>query len=230
MPSFFHLTISLAGKRQHQALVHISLVIHSLLDALETALANAGYTFHPTLLSGLADGGDMIGATSLLGWQKEREARLATLIGVFPFEREDYLQTIDDKAQFEALLATCESKIFLDGYYLPDQQNADNIASKASRAAAYRQQAQYLVSAGDLLLAIADETEPSKAGGTLETVEKALKNGVPVLFLSLRNIKLYLLKKSEHFTLLCTGDKHILQSDGAGISDCLMDIFKPQVV
>ena len=220
-----HLSISLAGKRQHQNLPQASAAINDLLNALEAAGIIAGCTFQPNILSGLADGGDMIGAAALLHWREQQRDRKATLTGVFPFERDGYLQTITAKAQFETLLAACNQRIFLDGRYLPDVEGADNTLAKECRAAAYRQQARYLVEAGDVLLAIADETETGKAGGTLETVDLALSRSMMVVFLSLCSLELYLLTSAGQFTRLRAGDTEGLTCGAAGIAEALIKTF-----
>lgn len=139
------------------------------------------------LLTGLADGADQLAATTFVADRRGRVRR--ALAAVLPFDAFTYRDRspVEDKQGFDTLLADCEHVIELDGRYLPDPPPGapPDDFPKRCRARAYRAQAAVLLRQCDLLIAIADPAHQGRAGGTRETMERALALDIPVLFLPL---------------------------------------------
>ena len=170
---------SVAAKRIYPGLTSHSSVISDFFNALVImVLSRPGSCL--TMQNGLADGGDMLIADAFVNnslWPTP----VLKLHGIFPFKQDDYLKTINDREHFNLLLGFCDELFCPDTTYVEGK----NPVAVQARARAYRAQASRLFSPCDFLMALADEHDEPKAGGTTETIELALNNKIPVIFISL---------------------------------------------
>ncbi len=140
---------------------------------LETLFKDLKKTLKETpiyLLSPLADGADRVTANVALKHDIK-------LIVPLPFEEEEYLKdfSAESKKSFEKLLAQSERKYFV-GYHT---QNSD--ANFSNRDAQYQAVGEHIAVSCNLLIALWDEKELNKIGGTTEIVKykrKVLSKGL----------------------------------------------------
>lgn len=78
---------------------------------------------------------------------------------------------------FDELVQECTYVLALDGVY------QSGPAGSSERKRLYRAQSTFLLRHADLLIAVADPQKAGEAGGTLETLRKALLFGLPVVFI-----------------------------------------------
>jgi len=150
------------------------------------------------LVTGLCEGADTVAAEALAALTVAADAPptghpaaitaasacLETkLAAVLPFDLPAYRagRRPAFRADFDRQAARCAYIVALDGHYAKPEPDTPQAADR--RARGYRAQSALLLRHADLLLAAADPTAPGKAGGTLETVHRALALGIPVLFI-----------------------------------------------
>lgn len=104
------------------------------------------------------------------------------LAAVLPFDFLSYRasRTPEFRAEFDRQAERCGYILTLDGLYA--KPDPDEELAHKRRARGYRSQSAVLLRHGDLLVAAANPDDPAKAGGTLETVDRALDFGLPVVF------------------------------------------------
>lgn len=199
-------TISVAGKRKdyrlNDCLPHLSELFRCILGT------NPFLLLH--LQTGLADGADQSTMRILIEFAKLSNANIFTT-GILPFAKADYLKTIKDQTLFETLSSQCNRLIVLDGKYLPDDLTNPTPA-KTARNKAYRQLALFLIQSGDVLLAIADENDELKPGGTLETIRQSLSEDIPVIFWSLSKEAFFWLTNISEFEKISATEVTLKQS------------------
>jgi hypothetical protein len=151
------------------------------------------------LITGLAEGADEMATGAL----DRINTTLVTpeLAAVIPFGVEDYRSTRPTEflSRFDRNIERCTYVLALDGNYQPGDEG------KNTRARAYRAQATTLLRHSDILLAVADLNEPTRLGGTIETIKAALASSLPVLLIDVIN-----------------GNSRLLEP-GADISDALVE-------
>lgn len=103
-------------------------------------------------------------------------ANLTALLGTQPLDAHIDARVAECTASFNALLPHCSYVLALDGKYVAGPGGHHH------RARLYRAQATFLLRHVDVLLAVADPAKPARPGGTLETVQRALSFGLPVIF------------------------------------------------
>lgn len=133
----------------------------------------------PTLqiVTGLAEGADELAAEAPK--RLEKEPVTFELAAVLPFDWQTYRDSRQPGFQksFEDLYKSCDWVLELDGRYGPSESD------KPYRGKAYRAQATLLLRNCDILVAMADLSQQSKAGGTQETIQAALSFGLPVVLI-----------------------------------------------
>ena len=202
------LRVALAGNRKLQAESELRARLKEVFSALETtllALAQKARTERGArnyyaeaapairLISGLADGADQIGSDAFLSGRSDRVRR--EISAVFPFGVDTYRDrsAIENKERFGTLLAECRYVFELDGS-IGDPAAPHDRVSRAARAAAYRAQSATLLRQADLLIAIENPQAEGKAGGTRETIGRALALGVPVIYVPLGEERIAVLR------------------------------------
>ncbi|MDP1564278.1 MAG: hypothetical protein Q8M16_23110 [Pirellulaceae bacterium] len=118
------------------------------------------------------------------------------LAAVLPFDVATYRRSRPDwfRAEFDRQLQRCAWVVTLDGIYdKPDTQTLNAMPAaqrevrdglaRIRRGRAYRAQSAFLLRHSDILIAATNPDNPTKAGGTLETVREALQFQMPVVFI-----------------------------------------------
>jgi hypothetical protein len=190
------LRIAVAGNRKLGPEPGVYARLQTVFAAIEVALAEAvgGSGQAPPVLrlvSGLADGADQLASAVFLAGRTKRVRR--SIAAVLPFDIATYRDRspVEDKASFEELLGHCDYVVELDGRF---DDSATSETSAAERAIAYRKQSETLLSRADILLAIEDPNAQGRAGGTRETIERALTASIPVVYLPLRDDSIAVLR------------------------------------
>jgi len=177
-----HITIAFAGNRHHPNLHEITAELTTVLNKLEEQTLATSIT----LLNGLADGADRIAQDTFNNWVSQRATTKITE-AILPFAVDDYLKAIDDKEHFTRLLSTCSKVIALQGTFAEAGPQYTAEQATEIRNTAYQQQADYMLNRCNLLIAAIDLTATGKSGGTLDTIVKAQKKGLPVIRIALSN-------------------------------------------
>ena len=142
------------------------------------------------LVTGLAEGADDLAVEALDGF--DSSAIATELAAVLPAPLADYRATRPEpyRARFDELAQRCSYVQTLDGKHRKlnaeerDQFSAaERFQIDQRRSLSYRAQSEMLLRHSDLIVAVADTLQASKAGGTLETVRKALEFRLPVVLL-----------------------------------------------
>ncbi len=159
------------------------------------------------LVTGLCEGADALAAQVLervrispdSATPREQDTRrLETeLAAVLPFDVVSYRQSrpVAFQAEFDRQLSRCAWILALDGIY--EKPDPDTALAKSRRARAYRAQSSFILRQSDLLVAAANPDEPSRAGGTLETVRAALAFELPVVFIHIGNGSVHLIAPDD---------------------------------
>lgn len=145
------------------------------------------------VVTGLCEGADELAFEAAAAVAREGvEVRHA---GVLSFRVEDYWQsrTNYDPSDFRRRISACEYVVSADGLYDPrrtkthpaESPEAIKLAERR-RSRGYRCQSELLLRQCDMLVVLADLSKEGKAGGTLETIRKALAFQLPVLVLDLQ--------------------------------------------
>jgi hypothetical protein len=207
-----HITLGFAGKRKDDNLSIIADRLAELFSAFDEKFKD----HHIHFVSGLADGADQIASNVFVKRYIDGAKRADRSIGaLIPFEKTEYLNTIDDKPEFERLYAQCGQKLELDGLYEPAQ---DDILEKA-----YQQQGHVLCSMCDVLIAAAPKSTKGgeiKPGGTIESIIHTLNLNKPVIFLNLAD---------KQFYLYCTLEEWFSKAEKISIDDLVKEL-KPKHV
>ena len=137
------------------------------------------------LITGLAEGGDTLGAESF-----ERASANPIFSGlvetefaaVLPFDLQTYRDSRDPsfRESLDRQAERCSHVLALDGIY--EKPAPDTKIAKRRRARAYRAQAAFLIRQSDLMIIVADPCQAGHAGGSLETLHAALAFGLPAVF------------------------------------------------
>ena len=145
------------------------------------------------LISALAEGADRMGASGAL------ENRYS-LTAILPFEVEDYTRDFkqqSSKEEFHRLLGQAETTLVLPG-------------CRAQEASAYETAGLTIVDNSDLLLAIWDGGAPEGWGGTIEFIDRAARNDLPIILVDA--------KAKQQPRILWSGLAQF-RASGAGIFD-----------
>ncbi len=162
------------------------------------------------LVTGLAEGGDTEAYEALTRLAAPQVAKeLAAVLGCDVLNYHDSRSSAH-QASFRQQLGECAYVQVLDGAYVAGD------AGKAQRARLYRAQADVLLRHSDILLALADPEADGKAGGTVETVRKALIFELPVVFIHVKTGEIALIEPGKDLTAVLT-DPHAWQPS-AGVS------------
>lgn len=148
------------------------------------------------LITGLAEGADQLAAIAL-GERAKTEAINRELAAVLPCSADAYRASREawHLADFEALISRCAYVLELDG--ICEKPNPETTLSKTRRERAYRAQGAFLLRHCDVLLAMADLSEPGRAGGTLDTVTRALAFQLPVVLIDTKTGNPHLLEPND---------------------------------
>jgi hypothetical protein len=197
------LRIGFAGKRNiskvetesiESALVKIyTLIVERLIEINSTNSTYSITKFYAKsnpqirLITGLAEGSDELGSNLFDEVIKDRKLKQKISgehVAVIPFEFSTYRNSRPESFQqrFDKLAKKCSYIINLDGIY--DKPTPDTVLAKNRRNKAYRAQSTQLLRQSDLIIAIANPEDNVKAGGTLETIQSALKFNLPVIFIN----------------------------------------------
>jgi len=141
------------------------------------------------LVTGLAEGGDAL-AAQVLSERSGHGSVQSENAAVLPFDLETYRRSRDQafRATFDELVASCKWILELDGIY--EKPAPDTPTAKDRRARAYRAQSKMLLRQCDLLVVLADRSAERSAGGSMETVGRALALGMPVLLIDRSSARL----------------------------------------
>lgn len=148
------------------------------------------------LITGLAEGADQLAAevlhdrTPRQGLTRELAAVLPCPVAAFRATRERW-----HWPDFDAEVARCAYVLELDG--ICDKPQPDTPMSKARRTRAYRAQSTFLLRQCDVLLAVVDLTSGGSAGGTLESITRAMAFQLPVIVIDSRTGHVHLLEPSD---------------------------------
>jgi hypothetical protein len=169
----------------------------SLPDDPLAARFDAARTARLTLVTGLADGVDQMAGRIFL--EAPAVASVDRVLGaVIPCRREAFLDhsKVEDQTTFQHQAAQCAFVVELDGDMpeaprkpasLPDgtqpPPTREETEKARARAEAFRAQSEVLLRQSDILVAVDNPLEPSRAGGTRETIQGALDLGIPVILL-----------------------------------------------
>lgn len=168
------------------------------------------------LITGLCEGADALAAQTLKKVQicpdhgstcaPETRCLETELAAVLPFDVKVYRRSRPPAFQpeFDRQLAACAWVLELDGSY--EKPDPPTLTANHRRASAYRAQAAFLLRQSDLLIAAADPSIPSKAGGTLETVREAQVFELPVVFIHTGTGAVYLIAPEDDLHEVLAGD------------------------
>jgi glutaredoxin-related protein len=110
----------------------------------------------------LAEGSDLIAAEKFIRWKTDKRKELAAIL---PMPCADYLQTFTSK----------ENLKFFEKIWQASTTHTELKSNDTNLNDPYIMQSEYLVSSGDVLLAVANLSDPLKKGGTIDTIQKFLK-------------------------------------------------------
>lgn len=149
------------------------------------------------LITGLAEGADQLAATALSRRASDGSPVRRELAGVVPCTLAAYRESRKPwhRADFDAAVASCAYVLELDGSC--EKPVPDTPLAATRRARAYRAQAAFLLRQCDLLVAIADLSAAGSAGGTLETITRAMDFQIPVVLIDARSAKPHLLQPGD---------------------------------
>lgn len=182
--------IHLAGGQRARLREKLAELFGALAAQLEALAPPAGPPPVLRLVSGLADGADQAAFEALLSLGPPAAGAQRELVGVLPCDVASFRDhsAVHERAAFADLLGRCTCVIELDGICppAPDPKRPDGGDRLAitRRNRAFRVQAAVLLRQCDLLVAVADPDAAGAAGGTRETMARAVALGIPVLFLS----------------------------------------------
>ena len=158
------------------------------------------YSDRPPLLrlvTGLAEGGDALAAETFLEKSGGTELRLETA-AVIPFDRQSYANSRDEdfRTTFEALYNSCAYVLELDGVLdnpstdtpLAKRRMSRAIGASDAPATPLRYPGCHCRSGAEM-----------KAGGTLETVQRALDFDIPVVLIEATTARLVLFEPEDDF-------------------------------
>ena len=201
------LTLVLAGKREipGEALDNLTAALDLVFGAIGDRLAALGPAGPAapglagrfalgqpprlTLITGLADGADQIAQGRFLARRPDPGVLAQAVGAVLPCERRTFARNspVADADAFERSAAACDFIIELDERLPPAPRSADAtlIAERRrvrrERGDAFEAQAEMLLRNGDILLAVDDPDDDGRAGGTRQTIGRALDQGLPVV-------------------------------------------------
>jgi hypothetical protein len=185
-----HITIGFAGKRKHIKLGLVAKQLESLFEAFDKKLKNC----HLHFVTGLADGADLIAAGTFLEYFEQGiKENKRTCGAVLPFEKSDYLYTINNKTEFERIYSNCSQVLELDGKY-EEGGAANHLLEKA-----YQQQGIVVGHLSDVFIAVMPKGDKGKTGGTKASLISVLALKKPVILLNLEDNKFYLYQSVEEW-------------------------------
>ena len=150
------------------------------------------------LVTGLAEGGDTEAYEALKRLAVPQVAKeLAAVLGCDVQNYHDS-RSAAHQAAFRTQLSECAYVQVLDGAYVAGD------AGRSQRARLYRAQADVLLRHADILVALADPDTDGKAGGTVETVRKALAFELPVVFIHVKTGEIALIEPGKDLTAVLT--------------------------
>ena len=188
------------------ALSHVLAVIEHQLAVLATDASDRGakrirefFSNEAPLLrlvTGLAEGADQLAAAALHDMAVIPGVR-HELAAVLPCDAATYRQTREawHQPDFDASLARCAFVLELDGLCAKPQP--DTPSAQERRARAYRAQATFLLRQCDVLLAVADLGQTGRAGGTLETLRRAMAFQLPVVLVDIAQCFVHLVQPTD---------------------------------
>lgn len=156
------------------------------------------------VLTGLCEGADT------LAFQAAEELALDCLevekAAVIGFPLQDYRSSRETSflPEFDRQVSHSSYILVADGHYDPirhDDPNASEQAkelAKKRRNRGYRCQSDLLLRQSDLLVALVDPNHEGKAGGTLETIRKALALQIPVVLINPAGLGIRILSAEEN--------------------------------
>ncbi len=221
------LTLALAGKRKIDAMaiaplrVALALTFDTVAARLGELSVLAGQANDPlaarfsgdtarlTLVSGLADGVDMLGAAMFVTPSVHADNPRRILGAALPCGRDDFVNhsSVSDRTSFDLLWDRCSFIIDVGapmpvspsaappGSLTPDEEKAN----RRDRGYAFSAQSEVLLRNADILVAVDDPDDDGKTGGTRESVRKALDVGMPVILIRLGEAGLVVLRTRADF-------------------------------
>jgi hypothetical protein len=138
-------------------------------------------------VSGLADGADQALTEVAMGLTQGTVNH--ELLAILPCPEQKYCHiSVTNKVTFNDLAQKASWTIALDGNYEPDPvantpTSPENRAAQRRRHRSYQAQAWFLRQQTDLLVAIWDRANSFKLGGTEDTIQSALRMGLPVIWI-----------------------------------------------
>lgn len=187
-------------------------------ETVAKATANMFYADEPPLLQlvmGLCEGADALAVQRLEATELVRhindsktprasrhdsgrvEARIAAVIPT-PYDQYRSTRDSDFLPEFDRQSALCDWVLTLDG--LGRGSNPDQKLGSLRSARGYRGQGAILLRHSDILIAAANPARAGKAGGTLDTVERAQRLKLPVLFINTAKLTdaIYLIRPEDN--------------------------------
>ena len=221
------LTLALAGKRKVDATAiaplraALGLTFDTVAARLGELSALAGQANDPlaarfsgdtarlTLVSGLADGVDMLGPAMFVTPSVHADNPRRILGAVLPCGRDDFVNhsSVSDRTSFDLLWDRCSFIIDVGapmpispsaappGSLTPDEEKAN----RRDRGYAFSAQSEVLLRNADILVAVDDPDDDGKTGGTRDSVRKALDVGMPVILIRLGEPGLAVLRTRADF-------------------------------
>jgi hypothetical protein len=181
------LNIAIVGSRKISSEVDLTPFFSKVINAIDK---NCKHTLI-RLSSGLADGTDQLFTESFLNHECIEENKNKTSLGcVIAFNKNDYLQTIENKNRFNFQYEQCIHKIQLDGNYI------EGDIGKQGRDKAHRQQGIALVKISDLFIVVSSLRQ-IELSNSVETTLNALLNDIPVIFYDLDSKEIFLFRRLE---------------------------------
>lgn len=198
-PRNLSLRIAVAGSRDVQDETEVRYLAKEVLTVIETSsltfardlssTSNGQVVLSISLASGLADGADQIVSEEFLSGAAGRIKR--SISAILPFDVSTYVDKspIANTARFKLLFDRSSPALVLPGRYASGKDEA----AKGIRAAAYRAQANTLLDNSDLLIAVDNPAGSARAGGTRETISRAISRGRAVVLLSIGDTRILVL-------------------------------------
>ena len=169
------------------------------------------------LVTGLAEGADALAMQVLLDQPRDEHLRLEAA-AVVPFDRDVYRDSRDSAFHrtFDDLASQCAYVMQLDGIY--EKPTLDTPVARQRRSRGYRNQSTVLLRHCDMLVVIADTSAEGKAGGSLETMGRALAFDIPVLLIEANTAQIICFEPADDLEeRLAAGQRHDV-TDSVGVA------------
>lgn len=209
----YTIRIAIAGKRKHENLSFLETdgrieKILSVLNGLHNSMGQ-GDMLRVQFLTGLAVGADQVVTEKVFNYpyvNKNGEILKPNVDAILPFSVEKYIKhplypfPKENYDAFDNLLKKCDRIICANSDVVSERickEDFSHLSEATNRA--YEAQALLMLRRCDVLIAIADPGDKIIPAGTLHTINRARAYHIPVIFLSLSDVRIYVFDDERIF-------------------------------